>query len=110
MKSLAFALCLLASTASAETLPVMDCGKFRVCNGATSINADVSGTAVSVDFGGVVYANPYGNAATIVGLPLYATDGTFVTLNATFVQQRKLIHSGHNYYVTVWVLTSGSVT
>ena len=110
---------MFAGAASAETITLGPdlCGTLKQCvavpndTGAdVTIDAYRTSTAVNVFIDGVQYTAPTGNEMTIMGLPVYASDGSMALLTATFGTYTVLYRNGRGQrFVTHYNLLGGSI-
>ena len=108
----------IASAATPITLDSADCMRIRVCPSVPNdagvqitLSANVTGQAVYLTIDSVTYSSPTGASNSIVGLYLYAADGSFVMLDASFGQYRECVRSGRGQHCyTHYVLSSGTIS
>ena len=120
MKSLIIAAALLVGApALAETIDLSPafCGNTKICVSVPNdagANVDIYAypvyPGVHVVLDGVQYDSPNGNTNPIANLQLVASDGTSVTLSATWTSYRSCVRSGRGQACyTHWSLVGGTL-
>ena len=113
MRFVILALALLASAAHADTLTPQTCSYFNPTTGTCSkpqLSFTAAQTIVVVD--GVSYIGPgLPSDGRYVNVPLYAEDGSSLTLSAQLTAHSQYVSSARARYYKHWFsLDSGSIT
>ena len=119
-KLLLIAALLFGSTALADTITLQpqSYGLTKICVAIPNdVGANVEIAAyfvypsVNVYVDGVQYTAPTGNDNPIAGLVLYAPDGSYVVLDATWTTYRTCVRSGRGQHCsTHWTLAAGTIS